>query len=69
VGCGRQEVDALDLDSPESGFSWYQVPELEHQLVNLRHMQHHTAQLADRLRSAAGVGVRWVQKGTTARPG
>jgi hypothetical protein len=52
-------VDALDLHSEESGFSWYPIPKLEHQLVNLRHLQHHTAQLADRLRTAAGLGVRW----------
>lgn len=53
-------VDALDLRSPESGFSWYPIPKLEHQLVNLRHIQHHMAQLADRLRQAEDVGVRWV---------
>lgn len=56
-----QAVDALDLSSPSSGFSWYRMSKLEHQLVNLRHLQHHTAQLADRLRAAAGVGTRWVQ--------
>ena len=32
----------------------------EHQLVNLRHIQHHAAQLADRLRTARDHGVRWV---------
>ena len=53
-------VDRLDLDSPESGFSWYRMPKLEHQFVNLRHLQHHTGQLADRLRHAADRGVRWV---------
>ena len=53
-------VDALDLASPESGFHWYPISKLEHQLVNLRHLQHHTAQLADRLRTAQDVGVRWV---------
>jgi hypothetical protein len=53
-------VDALDLRSPESGFSWYKVSKLEHQLVNIRHIQHHTAQLSDRLRAATGRGVRWV---------
>jgi len=53
-------VDALDLESPESGFHWYKIPKLEHQLVNLRHLQHHTAQLADRLRASRDVGVRWV---------
>jgi hypothetical protein len=53
-------VDALDFGSPESGFHWYPVPKLEHQLVNLRHVQHHTAQLADRLRRELDAGVRWV---------
>jgi hypothetical protein len=53
-------VDAMDLDSAESGFSWYKIPKLEHQLVNLRHLQHHTAQLADRLRASSDIGVRWV---------
>lgn len=53
-------VDKLDLSAPESGFPWYRLSKLEHQLVNLRHLQHHTAQLADRLRRTAGVGVNWV---------
>jgi hypothetical protein len=56
-------VDALDLESPECGFSWYDVSKLEHQLINLRHIQHHAAQLADRLRASAGIGTRWVQSG------
>lgn len=51
----------IDLQSPESGFWWYgRMPKLEHQFVNLRHLQHHTAQLADRLRAATGEGVGWV---------
>lgn len=51
----------IDLLASESGFWWYGgMSKLEHQLVNLRHLQHHTAQLADRLRSATGVGVGWV---------
>ena len=33
---------------------------LEHQIVNIRHIEHHTAQLADRLRSSAGIGIQWV---------
>jgi hypothetical protein len=53
-------VDAMDIDSPESGFSWYRVSKLEHQIINIRHIAHHTAQLADRLRAAADVGIRWV---------
>jgi len=54
-------VDALDLAAQASGFSWYPIPKLEHQLVNLRHIQHHAAQLIDRVRSSAGVGTPWVQ--------
>jgi len=52
-------VDALDLTNPQSGFSWYKVPKMEHQIVNIRHIQYHQAQLADRLRVATGAGVGW----------
>jgi hypothetical protein len=53
-------VETLDLASPTSGFSWYTMPKLEHQIVNIRHIQHHTAQLADRLRSVKDLATRWV---------
>ncbi len=53
-------VDALDLAQPTSGFPWYRMSKLEHQFVNLRHTQHHAAQLADRVRAAADIGTRWV---------
>lgn len=53
-------VDALDLLSESSGFNWYPVPKLEHQIINIRHIQHHTAQLADRIRGSTGRGLRWV---------
>ena len=53
-------VDALDLESQSSGFYWYAMPKLEHQLVNIRHIQHHAAQLADRLRARLDMHVDWV---------
>lgn len=53
-------VDALDLHSPNSGFFWYKMPKAELQLVNVRHIQHHTAQLMDRLRNTANIGIGWV---------
>jgi hypothetical protein len=53
-------LDGMDLTSTECGFWWYPVSKLEHQLINLRHLQHHTAQLADRLRTAADLHVKWV---------
>ena len=55
-----EAVEAIDLDRTECGFWWYKMSKLEHQFVNIRHIQHHTAQLADRLRSAADRGVKWV---------
>jgi hypothetical protein len=57
-------VDDLDLTAVESGFPWYAMPKLEHQLVNLRHLQHHTGQLVERLRMATGSGVGWVGSGS-----
>lgn len=53
-------VDAMDLTSPESGFHWYRVSKLEHQLINIRHIQHGAAQLADRVRGAVDDGIGWM---------
>lgn len=56
-------LSAMNLAADQSGFPWYKVGKLEHQLVNLRHIQHGAAQLADRLRDACDDGVRWQGKG------
>lgn len=56
-------IDAMDLDATECGFPWYPIPKLDHQLVNLRHLQHHAAQLGDRLRAATGEGLGWHGRG------
>jgi hypothetical protein len=56
-------VDALDLNAPQCGFPWYPMPTLEHQLVNIRHIQHHAAALSSRLRREAEIAVPWVGKG------
>ena len=59
----REEVDrripSLDPEA-ESGFFWLPFSKLELQFYNIRHIQHHTAQLADRLRNHASIGVVWV---------
>jgi len=52
-------VDAHDLLDPECGFSWKKRSRAEHQVSSIRHIQHHTAQLGERLRSVAGIGVGW----------
>jgi hypothetical protein len=56
-------VDALDLLSAESGFSWYHASKLEHQIVNIRHIQLGAAQLAARLRAKLNIGLDWVGTG------
>ena len=53
------KVSALDFEA-QSGFVWVPLNKLEHQLCSIRHLQHHTGQLVDRLRNAAGIGVPWV---------
>jgi len=57
-------VDALDLSAPQCGFPWYRMPTLEHQIVNIRHIQHHAAILSSRLRRSAGIAIDWVDKGS-----
>ena len=52
----------LDLDATQCGFSWHQMPKLDHQLQNIRHIQHHTALLSGRLRQARGTDIRWVRR-------
>lgn len=55
-----QGVDALNLSASQCGFPWYQMGTLEHQMVNIRHIQHHAAMMACRLRMAAGISIDWV---------
>jgi hypothetical protein len=42
-----------------SGFSWLPFNKLALQLYTIRHLQHHTGQLVDRLRNVVGLGVGW----------
>jgi len=55
-------VDALDLAAPQCGFPWYAMGKLEHQILSIRHLQHHAAALGTRLRREADVAVEWVGK-------
>lgn len=53
-------VDAMDLDARECGFPWYRLPKLDHQINNIRHIQHHAAILIGRLKQSGGIDVGWV---------
>lgn len=52
-------IGSLDLASESSGFTWYPIPKLEHQMVNLRHSAEHLGQLMERVRNVGGPGVEW----------
>ena len=53
-------VDALDLDTEKTGFSWYtDMGKLDHQLLSLRHLQGHVGQLSEILMQA-GIDTEWV---------
>jgi hypothetical protein len=56
------KVPAVPLDR-ESGFSWLPFNRFEVHLYNLRHLAHHTGQLADRLRTVAGLASPWKRTG------
>ncbi len=53
------KVPLLDLEA-ESGFYWYPINKLELQFLNIRHIQHHAAQLIDRLRNSDEISVDMV---------
>lgn len=52
-------IPTLNLDT-RSGFYWYDMSKLAHQIVNLRHTQQHTGELMERLGQRAGINVDWI---------
>lgn len=56
----REEMDTKALIQSQYHFEWLPFEKLEHQLYNIRHTQHHTGQLAERLRSRIETGILWV---------
>ena len=49
----------LDLTSPDPGFDWLPFGKLALQFYSIRHLQHHTGELCDRL-GAVGIDVEWI---------
>ncbi|MBS1724904.1 MAG: hypothetical protein JSS66_18345 [Armatimonadetes bacterium] len=55
-------LDALDLESPESGFPWYaSFPKMDHVLLALRHLGVHVGQLQELL-FARGIKPDWISR-------
>ncbi|MBX2819285.1 MAG: DinB family protein [Rhodothermaceae bacterium] len=52
-------IAAVPLEA-ESGFDWYPFSRLELHLNNIRHIQHHTGQIIERLRSQGVTGIEWL---------
>ncbi len=44
----------------ENGFSWHKISRGELHVYNIRHIQHHAAQLSLRLRLNADIDIPWV---------
>lgn len=55
----EDKIPSLDLTA-DSGFSWLPFKKFELQLYNIRHIQHHTGVLIDRLRNGHDIGVGWI---------
>ena len=54
-----EHVDALDLTA-ESGFYWLPFDKLQLQIYNIRHIQHHTGELCERLGNSGDIEIDWV---------
>jgi hypothetical protein len=49
----------------ESGFYWLPFDKLELQLYNLRHIQHHTGELYERLGTQENIELDWISSGNS----
>jgi len=55
-------IDALDLDTTDSGFPWYpNITKLEHELLSIRHLQGHVGQLSERLMQR-NIDTEWISR-------
>jgi hypothetical protein len=54
------KLAVIDLESSASGFSWLSFGKLELQIYNIRHLQHHTAELMERLGERSKIDINWV---------
>lgn len=60
--CRQEVMDKVphyNYDGP-SGFEWLPLNKLELQFYNIRHIQHHTGELYERLGARAGADLPWI---------
>lgn len=53
-----QKIESLPFED-NSGFEWYPYSRLELHINNIRHIQHHTAQIIERLKAKGITGFTW----------
>lgn len=66
--CRRKASSTIAAETPESlagpcGFWWYEICRAEFHLNNIRHVQHHAAQMSLFLRKTADIAIDWVGAG------
>lgn len=61
-GTLNQAIEVLPLDK-SSGFEWYPYSRLELHINTIRHIQHHTAQIIERLKLKGISGFPWAVDG------
>lgn len=54
-----REIDDTDLGRNESGFDWYPISKLDHEILNIRHIMIHVGHLDIRLRQAGQEALTW----------
>lgn len=54
----QQSIEAWPLED-SSGFEWYIYSRLELHINSIRHIQHHTAQIIERLKTVGTTGFPW----------
>jgi hypothetical protein len=54
-----RQAPELDMDG-SSGFYWIPMNKLELQFYNIRHLQHHTGELCERLGKTGAVEIGWI---------
>jgi hypothetical protein len=56
-------AETADTLAARCGFEWLDITRAELYVYNIRHIQHHAAQLSLRLRLGADADIRWVRSG------
>lgn len=62
--CRRKVPESVGAETGETlsgpcGFWWYKIPRADFHLNNIRHLQHHAAQMSVHLRRTEDIGIEW----------